>query len=292
MGAIARTRSLVTAAVGVLRADASLLLYPVVCGVAVVLLAALIAGGVALMPDEQLRMLHEISEAGDGPPWARAAAIVVALVALTLVSFLVTFFTTALVAAALYRLNGQPIRFADGLAIARQRAGAILGYSLMAATLGVLLGLIRERKGGGLVANLLANAGGLAWGVATFLVVPVLAATGLGPVDAMKESARLLKKTWGEQIAGNIGIGAVFGVLIVLVVVATGFGIAGAASADQAGLVVAVFALGALAVVSLVIVEATLKGIYRSAVYVYARTGRVPAPFDESLVRGAFRARD
>lgn len=292
MGAIARSRDLIAAAVGVLRADASLLLYPLASGIVILVLFALVVGGGMAMPPEQFLALVEFSEGADTSLRAYAAAIAGALVFYTLIAFVVTFFTTGLVAAALHRLEGQPIRFADGLAVARQRAGAILGYSILAATLGVLLSMIRGRKGGAIVADFLASAGGMAWGVTTFLVVPVLAATGLGPMDAVKESAKLLKKTWGEQIAGNIGIGAVFGVLIFLVVVGAGGGVAGAANAGFSELIVPLVAVGALIVVSLLVVEATLMGIYRSAVYVYARTGRVPPPFEESLVREAFGIRD
>lgn len=291
MGAIARTRGLVAAAVGVLRADASLVLYPVAGGVAVLVVIALLAGGGIALSAVQLPVLQEISDGGDAPAWAYVVGIAAALAVYTLVSFCVTFFTTALVAAALYRLDGQPIRFADGLAIARKRAAAILGYSFLAATLGVLLSMIRGRNGGGLVADFLASAGGVAWGVATFLVVPVLAATDVGPMEAVKESARLLKKTWGEQVAGNVGIGLVFGVLFVLVVVATGFGAAGVANVGRPGLVAPLVVAGALIILVLLVVQATLLGIYRSAVYVYARTGHVPPPFDDSLVREAFRTR-
>jgi hypothetical protein len=36
---------------------------------------------------------------------------------------------------------------------------------------------------------------------------PVLAVEEIGPIEAVKRSASLLKRTWGEQIAGNLGDG-------------------------------------------------------------------------------------
>ena len=36
-------------------------------------------------------------------------------------------------------------------------------------------------------------------------------------MEAIKRSANLLKKTWGEQIVGNFGVGIVFGLLSFLV---------------------------------------------------------------------------
>ena len=65
---------------------------------------------------------------------------------------------------------------------------------------------------------------GFAWSVATFLVVPVLVVEKVGPLDAIKRSASLLRKTWGEQLVGNFGIGLVFGLLVLLVVLLLGVG--------------------------------------------------------------------
>ena len=39
----------------------------------------------------------------------------------------------------------------------------------------------------------------------------VLVVEGVGPVEAIKRSASLLRKTWGEQIVGNFSIGLVIG---------------------------------------------------------------------------------
>jgi hypothetical protein len=39
---------------------------------------------------------------------------------------------------------------------------------------------------------------GAGWTVATYLVVPVLVARDVGPVEAVKESALILKRTWAK----------------------------------------------------------------------------------------------
>ena len=39
----------------------------------------------------------------------------------------------------------------------------------------------------------------------------------VGPMDAVKRSAALLKDTWGEQIAGNLGVGLFFGLITFLI---------------------------------------------------------------------------
>jgi hypothetical protein len=57
------------------------------------------------------------------------------------------FFNSALVGAALIRLDGGTPTISDGLAIAGKRMGAILGYAVLAATVGVVLNFINEHVG-------------------------------------------------------------------------------------------------------------------------------------------------
>src|SRR5690606_23374730 len=87
--------------------------------------------------------------------------------------FVIVFFNTALAGCALRHLRGEPTRFSDGLALAGSRWASILGYALIAATVGLVLRALQERLG--LVGRLVVGLLGLAWTVATFLVVPVLA---------------------------------------------------------------------------------------------------------------------
>ena len=57
----------------------------------------------------------------------------------------------------------------------------------------------------GLLGRIVASLFGLAWNIVTYLVVPILVVEGIGPIEAVKRSGALLKKTWGEQIVGNFG---------------------------------------------------------------------------------------
>src|SRR5262249_1074067 len=129
------------------------------------------------------------------------------------VQYTIVFYcNSALVGAALIRLRGGQPTLGDGFRIANERFGSIVGYALVAATVGVILRQIAQR---GMIGRILGTGFGLAWNVATFLAVPVLVVEGVGPIEAVKRSSQLLKKTWGEQIVGNIGLGLVFGLLSV-----------------------------------------------------------------------------
>ena len=62
------------------------------------------------------------------------------------VQYTVIFFAnTALVGAAMIRLRGGDPTVSDGLRIASSRFGAILGYALIAATVGMILRAISQR---------------------------------------------------------------------------------------------------------------------------------------------------
>ena len=189
---ISRSWHLVKASAGVLRSDKELLLFPVISGIATLLVAATF-----MVPVLGLRLL----EGGDIGP----LGFVMLFLFYVTQYFVIFFFNTALVGAAMVRLEGGDPTVADGLRIARGKLGAILGYAAIAATVGLLLKAASERAGafGKILIGLL----GMAWTVGTFLVVPILVTRDVGPIDAVKESMTLLKRTWGENVAGNVGIG-------------------------------------------------------------------------------------
>ncbi|MFO7692129.1 MAG: DUF6159 family protein, partial [Vicinamibacterales bacterium] len=192
---------LVKASAAVLSADKELLLFPVISTVLSILVVVTFA-----VPAVLAGVFASGVADGAGLPAAGYAGVLLFYV----VQYFVIFFcNTALVGAALIRLRGGDPTVADGFRIAASRIQPILGYALIAATVGMVLRAISERSGllGRLVVGLL----GFAWNLATFLVVPVLVVEDVGPIEAIQRSASYLKRTWGEQIVGNLGMGLVFG---------------------------------------------------------------------------------
>ena len=119
--------------------------------------------------------------------------------------------------------------------------------------------------------------------MATFLIVPLLVLEGKRPLEALKESARLLKKTWGEQLIGNIGFTLIFlGLMLPAVIV---FVLAMFIGTKIAMLITIVIAVSY--VVALVVVQITLEGIFRTALYHYARHGSLPHGFSDELLGNA-----
>jgi hypothetical protein len=201
----------------------------------------------------------------------------------------VIFFNTALVEVAMQRFDGKDATVSDGLARAWSLLPTILVYAAIAATVGTVLRLIAERVGflGRIAIGLL----GFAWTVATALVVPVLAAENVGAVDAVKRSTELIKKTWGEDIIGNAGIGLVFTFIMVGAILTGGALTLFAFSSGSATFGVLVGVLMVIALALIVLTQSTLHGIYSAALYRYANNDPATGPLDRTLLSNAFSAK-
>ena len=101
--------------------------------------------------------------------------------------------------------------------------------------------------------------------------MPVLVVEKVGPIEAIRRSGGLLRRTWGEQVVGNISFGLVTFLLFLL---------AALLLALPAGLIISILgpALGVLLAFLLYIlvlgaflmISNALSGIYQAALYLYA----------------------
>lgn len=277
MDRIANSWRLLKASWAVLRSDRELVVFPIVAGI-----ASLIAVILFAVPLWAGGFFDGIDDGGS----VGVAGYVVLFFLYLVLAIVVNFCNAALVGAALIRLQGGDPTVSDGFKLARARMGPIFGYSVVGATVGVILQAIRDKSGW--LGDLVAGAIGVAWGLATYLVIPVLVVEQVGPIEAVKRSGGLLRRTWGEQVAGNFGIGAAMGIVTVGVVLV---GVALVALAAATGAVVAIVlavALVVLAVVALAVIGSALKGIYTAALYRYATEGDISPSFSPDLVRNAF----
>lgn len=275
---LSRSWTLVKASAGVLRSDKELLVFPLVSAICAIVVTASF-----VLPVFGLGLMEQWAGEEGLQPLAYLLLFAFYLVQY----FVIFFFNSALVGAALIRLDGGDPTVRDGLRIAWSRKGAILGYAGIAATVGMILRAIEQRVGflGRIIVGLI----GTAWTVATFLTVPVLVAQNVGPVDAVKESVHLLKRTWGENLIGQGGIGLAFGLLTVALVMG-GVGLSVALfAAKLPALGAAMVAITVLLAVALALVQAALAGIYSAALYRFAVAGDEPQGFDGVVLREAFQ---
>jgi len=271
--------SLVKASASVLKSDKELLVFPLLSALSCIIVAAtffvpaIFAGVFSGLDRENMNPLYYLF-----------------LFAFYVVQyFVIIFFNSALIGAAMIRLNGGDPTVADGMRIAMSKLPAILGYAVIAATVGVILRALQERAGfiGRFVVGLI----GLAWTVASFLVVPVLVSQDIGPIDAVKRSAELLKKTWGQNLIGTGGIGLVFGLMFFALVIVGGGLIVLAVKSGILAITITTVVAVVIAVLLLTLIQAALQGVYAAALYRYATEGDAGVGFDKAMVAEAFKVK-
>src|SRR5215510_16208970 len=126
--------------------------------------------------------------------------------------FIIVFFNVALVGVANSRLMGGNWTFRDGIELAWARKGTILQWAFVAATVGMILRTVEERMG--LIGRIVMRLIGVAWALACYFVVLVLAFEDLSPIAAVKRSSKLFRDTWGEKVIGGFSFSLVSMVLM------------------------------------------------------------------------------
>lgn len=274
-GSIGNSVALMKASFNVLKLDKELMVFPVLSGVASILVLASFAAPIAFSG------AGEVFVNADSSYLALSVMFLFYMVQYTVIFF----FNSALVGAALIRLDGGDPTVSDGLAIASKRMGSILGYAAIAATVGMILRMISER--GGIFAKIAAFIGGVAWTMATYLAVPVLVTKDIGPIDAIKESSQIFRRTWGEQISGNFGLSwAMFLLFVAWIVASAAVGWVAVTLFSPAALL-PVIGIGVMGLIFLGLLGSALRGIYTAALYRYAMTGEA-GYFDSQMVGSAF----
>src|SRR5258707_10423713 len=279
MGKFSRSWQLVMQSFAILRSDKQLMLFPVFSAISCFILTAIIAtGGTFLLLPARAAALA----AGEQFHPNQSPMFMFGMFTLYVVNyFVIVFFNVALVGVANSRLMGGTWTFRDGIELAWERKGTILQWALVAATLGVILRTLEERLG--IFGRIIMRIIGVAWTLACYFVVPVLAFEDLTPIDAVKRSANS-SATWGEKVIGGFSLSLVSLVLMLpgigLVVVA---GVLGGSAGLLFGLAVMF-----LYFLLLSVFMSAVGGIFNAALYRYACFKQAPPAFSQELITSAW----
>jgi hypothetical protein len=209
-------------------------------------------------------------------------------------AFIATFFNVCVVYTTKVRFEGGNATFGESINFAFSRIGVIIQWSLVSASVGLLLRLLhnlasRLGKIGEIVANIVIGLLGMTWSILTIFVVPVLVYEGVGPIDAIKKSTFVIKKTWGESLIKRIGLGLIqFFVFLLLIIASIGLTIVLSSAFDVAGLLAGI-AIGVLLLLLTGLIFTVASTIFNTALYVYANSQTVASGFSEDVVRDAFK---
>jgi hypothetical protein len=267
----------------VLREDPALLIFPLLSATAIVLILASFAVPI-------WAMYHHDQAALAGGSVSHTARVLsyAGTYVFYVISYSITmFFNSALIAVALRRLDGESASVQEGLQSALSNLPAILGYALIAATVGTMLRAIEERVG--IIGRIVTAIVGAAWTLATAMTLPVLVVEGVGPVEAISRSLDLLQQNWGENLIGNGGISIGIAVIAIpLFAIAWAFMMFAISTKALGAMVLAAVVL-AVTVVGLSLVSATLHAIYTAALYRFATGNKDNGGIRQDLLAGAFR---
>ena len=282
--AIGRSFQLAKVCLRVLAVDKELTVFPLLSSVAAVLVMLSFVG-----VGYGIGSLERIGTGNVG-----AMDWVLAVVFYVVLSFVAIFFNSALVYAAHFRLAGGDPNIRTGLYGALNHIPAILVWTLVSATVGIILRILgnqaREQGGVmGFIAQIIVAILGAAWTMLTYFVVPLIVIEGRNFRSSFRGSLELFRSTWGEQVVGNFGLGMaaflafllaalVLAVLLFALLTLGGVGV-------LLWVVIAVVTLGAIA-----LVFAAMGGIYKAALYLYATSGQVPEMFPSEMMQQGFHS--
>lgn len=286
IGVVQRSWMLTKLTFRVILDEKHLLAFPLLAGVASVLLVAALAFPTLVLSP---------GAAGASPPTLGPVEIAALVATYFGLAFIATFFNVCVVHSTKTRFDGGKASFVDSLRFAAARVPLIAGWGAVTATVGLVLRILEQAadRGGGAgqaVIAVVTSLVGMAWSVVTLFVVPGMVYRELGPIEALKSSVATLRRTWGESLVRHFGLGVVEFVLLALgaavayglFVLSGGLGTAG---------VVVIVGLAAVYGLAVILVFNVAHNVFGTALYAYAHGRPLPAGVDEAALRQAFRQR-
>lgn len=207
--------------------------------------------------------------------------------------FIISFFNAGLVTCVALRFQGQNPTFRDGWNNALKHIGPLFLWALLSSTVGILLRYLENKSG--LFGRIVTGLVGMAWSLVTYFVIPLIVLENFAVPRSIRRSGELFKKTWGENLIGNISMSLVFfafglgGLVVGGLMMWAAFAVA---TGDDVFIIV--FGIGLLILAFftvLSIVQTTLQGIFNTALYIFSQTGKVLPGLSPELVQGAFRSK-
>jgi len=259
LGRVSRGWELMKMSLGVVRSDKELLIFPILSMVLSVIIILTFLGATFLT----------LGPAGFFTP----SVIMIFFVMYLVLYFFVIYFDVAVVGCAMIRFEGGDPTIGDGFRTANKNIGSIFKWAIFSATIGLILKALERR--GGLLGKIVAVAGGVAWSVATYFILPVLIYEKVGIFGSVRRSVEILRKTWGEAFIGGLSFYPIFFLLgfLGIIPIALGFHIGG-----LVGVVIG-FILALIYWLVLAAIASVAKAAFITAIYRYATTGKIAPGF-------------
>ena len=199
------------------------------------------------------------------------------------ISIITVFWNAAIIASSYERLTaGTNPSFSYGIGQAMKCLPQIVIWGIISGTVGVILsileGIANDSKNPlAFLAWLAAIIIGAVWWMATFFIVPFIVLEKSGVMGGFRESPKLFKETWGEDVATHVGTG-LLQLLVILLIVLICFPLIYFGNVGQ----ILAILIGLAGVGLSVLFFTTVESVNRASLFYYAKTGEAP-PMAEKL---------
>jgi hypothetical protein len=202
--------------------------------------------------------------------------------------FFATFFNVAFFHEILAALKGEPVSISRGLQFAGTRWKAVLMWTLFAGIIGLIIRQIEERLG--IVGRIIGRFIGIAWSVASVFVIPIIVQDEhANPIAMLKNSAGILKRTWGESLIGYVGMSLASGLILLVSLIGLAGSFALCVALNNYWLIAIVGVVWLLGMFVLSYLSSVAGQIYKGALYLYAAEGIVSEPYSAEMLNSAWK---
>ncbi len=281
IGRFKASRMIVSQSWNVLKQDKEIMLFPVLSTI-VSIIAFVILGLIFFF----VVLGGNIESSQASTTGQNVMSYILVFVYYVVMFFIVNFFQAGIFIIAHGRFNGKDLTFGDGIKGAMSHSGKILVWSIISATVGVILKFISNRLK--ILGRLIALILGAAWNILTYFSLPALIIGNTSITDSFKQSAALIRKTWGEAVIVNFGV-QLFFMLLTFLVCALAIGIC--FLIPSVYVILAMVLLFIVYIIVISIISSSLNSIFKLALYEYAQTGTVPQGFTPELIKNAIKVK-
>ena len=262
---------LTKAAVGIIRQDKEMVVYPILTIAAILLLATLFFF---------IALASDLAASLAAPSFTKVTFYLFIALFLVAAYTISIFFEGAVIASTLQRCEGKNPTIASGLRAPTRRIHQLVLWAIIMTVVAVFIQIVRnlgkgKSRGAQVASNVGATTFQTAWRLLSFFVIPIILFENTSVFPALARSKQLFVKTWGENISAQVTTSALFILLAFVGVVPLLFAIfLGGETLLQIALV-----LFSLYLIALIIITTTINGILVALLYAYATHRKIPKEY-------------
>lgn len=281
MNAFSRSWELFKITLSVVWKDKELIAYPI--------LSAIFSGILLVMlffPLVLSAILSKTHNVGFG-----VYQFIITLITYIGLAFIATFFSFCIVYTAKKRFENKNATFWESINYAFSKIHLVFYWSLLAATVNIILKAIEGNKEKGFVQfrNFISSILGVAWKIATLFAVQSMVYYELTPFKAIKKSVEALKKTWGESLIRYFGLNIIQRIFVAAgILVAIPLFIMSIFGGLFSIMISIIFIITYFVLLSSLFTVA--NSVFNTALFLYANKKAVPGGYSRQMLKDAFSA--